>query len=765
MSSGERKKRVGNRSKGWEEAGAEFYQESYPGAACEVDIQQALERDPSKLATLLPSKKSRVVTTTKRVGHEPRTTLRRRTSTRLRYSTTTRRQSTQPDANASMLPDLSENLTNEKKNWEDIMQIKALPICMEQKKALKRHLQNTTTIRLQGCEQFKFWCLQKWEGLKTFLHQVYSKMGLWNSSLKHIGGNFGMGVVAYFLFIKWILFLNLFLFSIIMIFLVLPTILLEFPADDSCITANGTCCSSTSVNSTRNFEIASLFHGGHLLENTVLFYGAYSSSTYYNEEKNLTYKLPLAYVFVMIAVFAVSLFAIVRWAAKGFKQRVVENEGQLYHYCNLIFGGWDYCINNKKAASTKHLALYKEMKALLAAERFEDERLNRTQEDSFKLCFIRIIVNISVVIILLLSGIGIYWIIRLSFEKVANQPLKMVYASIDAKTVELWFYEFVPYLAIVLLNMVIPVLFNYLITLENYSPTFVVKLTLFRTIFLRLASLIVLLYTFYMKIAQSKDNDDCNNSKKPLCWETFVGQQFMKLYMTDVVSQFFLTFTVNLIRASVARSTKNKVIRYIGRQEFDLSKHVLDIVYLQTVCWLGTFFSPGLPLIAVIGSFLLFYTKKFFCMIICGPSKRIYRASKSQSLFMLILLICYILTIVPVVYSLVKMTPSKSCGPFKGLESSWTLLVLTYQQLPAGLRSILSLFSTFSFAATAFLILSFLLYYYNAVASANKNMVQVLRNQLVLEGHDKQFLLERLSAFIKVHQEQTKYQQEHPEFP
>ena len=60
MSGGERKKRAGDRGQGWEEAGAEFYQESYPAAAIEADLQQALQRDPSHIATLLPSKKSRV---------------------------------------------------------------------------------------------------------------------------------------------------------------------------------------------------------------------------------------------------------------------------------------------------------------------------------------------------------------------------------------------------------------------------------------------------------------------------------------------------------------------------------------------------------------------------------------------------------------------------------------------------------------------------------------------------------------------------------
>lgn len=39
---------------GWEEAGAEFYQESFP-----TDLDGAMQRDPAAIATLLPSKQNR----------------------------------------------------------------------------------------------------------------------------------------------------------------------------------------------------------------------------------------------------------------------------------------------------------------------------------------------------------------------------------------------------------------------------------------------------------------------------------------------------------------------------------------------------------------------------------------------------------------------------------------------------------------------------------------------------------------------------------
>lgn len=56
MSGGGNKKKP-TKTQGWEEAGSEFYQESYPTDA-ELD---ALQRDPNPkhLATLLPSKKTR----------------------------------------------------------------------------------------------------------------------------------------------------------------------------------------------------------------------------------------------------------------------------------------------------------------------------------------------------------------------------------------------------------------------------------------------------------------------------------------------------------------------------------------------------------------------------------------------------------------------------------------------------------------------------------------------------------------------------------
>lgn len=54
MSGGGRKKAT--RVEGWEKADGEFYQERYPTSEGELEVFQ---KDPSHIATLLPSKQSR----------------------------------------------------------------------------------------------------------------------------------------------------------------------------------------------------------------------------------------------------------------------------------------------------------------------------------------------------------------------------------------------------------------------------------------------------------------------------------------------------------------------------------------------------------------------------------------------------------------------------------------------------------------------------------------------------------------------------------
>lgn len=478
--------------------------------------------------------------------------------------------------------------------------------------------------------------------------EYLTKMELWRTSLKKIEGNFGTGVVAYFMFLRWLMILNLLIFAIIFVFIILPQLVLIEPKDLPCdltqppvlsskwvVEVNQTegynqtiwiypntssqCCREVYINEIKfnrsEFSILNLVQGTGFMEKTLLFYGMYTNQIYgydpvahqeklaktYSANQNVEnlivdednnssspimnallgitdgnstslktwrefftqldiyYDLPLAYIIVTIVCYLYTLVAIVKAVAHEFKDRLVEGEGQFYQYCNLIFGGWDFCIHNEKSAHIKHKALYNEIQSLMHLKRYEFERNNRTRDIMFKLYLIRMMVNVFVCVILVICGAVIYVLFNTSLgylepnfntitryrnfnvfmsklKKLSSGEEEVIPTGPDGLDVDkqFWilFYEFLPYVIIVTFNLLVPILFNYLIQFEQYSPLFVIKMNLFRTVGLRLSSLAVLISRFYYLISSKNDNShlECYNVEygTPQCWETFVGQQFFK---------------------------------------------------------------------------------------------------------------------------------------------------------------------------------------------------------------------------------------------
>ena len=647
------------------------------------------------------------------------------------------------------------------------MQIKAMPVSMMQKKELKAKLQvghilvvlcciiqkqvtdsvnsfqTATKLRLQGFEQFKWQRRKVWQQMKSRWKETYSKLELWRHSLKKIEGTFGTGIVAYFLFIKWLMFLNLFIFLFILLFIIIPTVVLVSHG----LSKNNTDdeCTRNSSDSSVDFNFLDFVQATGSMEQTFAFYGFYPEKLVSADGVTHLYNLPLAYVAITVVYLLGCLAVIVKSAAQGFKERLIEGEGQFYQYCNLVFGGWDYCIHSEKSARMKQKALYSEMKACLEAERLEEERQNRSRDEMIKLVIIRCIINLICLVVLSGALVLIYYAFDFSQEELRRIDFQN--PSTDLEHLHRFVLEFLPSITIVGLNLLVPNLFAYLVSFERYSPLFVVRLTLLRTVLLRLASLIMLMVSL---------NNSISNKGCPQCWETYVGQQIYKLVILDFVIHVLITFTLNWPRMLIAKYSKSKVAKLVGEQEFDLPSHVLDVVYSQSLCWLGSFYAPVLPLMAVLKCFLLFHIKKFACLVNSKPSSVVYRASRSKSLFMMVLLILFIVAVVPVAYAIAEIEPSKFCGPFRGLSATWSAVVDSFEQLPVWIKSILFFFGTAGFAIPVFIVLVLCLYYFYAVSAANKQMVMVLKNQLVLEGHDKQFLLNRLSAFIKQQQEHQK---------
>ena len=93
---------------------------------------------------------------------------------------------------------------------------------------------------------------------------------------------------------------------------------------------------------------------------------------------------------------------------------------------------------------------------------------------------------------------------------------------------------------------------------------------------------------------------------------------------------------------------------------------VMSIVYRQGLVWSGMVFAPVLPTIAILSNAVFFYAFLWIVRRTCSPPKKRWNQSRTNTMFMVALLITLILVMVPVHYSLRKYNPN--CGPYESTD-------------------------------------------------------------------------------------------------
>ena len=115
-------------------------------------------------------------------------------------------------------------------------------------------------------------------------------------------------------------------------------------------------------------------------------------------------------------------------------------------------------------------------------------------------------------------------------------------------------------------------------------------------------------------------------------------------YIFDVFVTLFITLLIELPLSLIFRHSVLPTSRLtcVANPEFNLVGSTLDMVYSQSICWLGMFYCPVLPIITTVKCVIVFYVKYFSLLVYSCPPSRVYGASSSTSLFMNVLLVSFI---------------------------------------------------------------------------------------------------------------------------
>ncbi|NWR69623.1 TMC7 protein, partial [Centropus unirufus] len=611
--------------------------------------------------------------------------------------------------------------------------------------AEKRSLRDCQQTDIKYLSGWKQWKKASSKSLRKFVNEVKelsSYLKLWRHDIHSIEGKFGTGIQSYFSFLRFLVLLNFIIFILMFSFVTLPSIISKYGVFNSSfakippknVEPHCTVYKPSGNKGLVYFYtyLKDLLSGTGFLEMTSLFYGYYAIDDAWFSI--LRYNLPLAYLLATFAYLALSLLWIIKRSVEGFKQNLVHDEDQFQSYCNKVFAGWDFCITDPNAARLKHRSLQYELQTDLEEERMKQKIADRTMKEKLRIYSLRIFINI--IVIAVLSGC-FYSIYRATVFSQENSNVS-IRGDIRTDAANL-LVQYLPSMVITLANFIAPQIFSILIGFEDYSPAFEIRLTLMRCVFVRLANIGVLLFSLWSQISYCA-TDKCKacgyNYELYPCWESQVGQEMYKLMIFDFIIIIAVTLFFDFPRKLLVTHCSCKPVQWCGLQEFGISDNVLEIIYGQTICWIGTFFSPLLPAIATVKYFIIFYIKKISLIHTRKPPARPIRASSSNFFFLVVLLIGLVLAFIPLGISIAHIPSSKACGPFRNYNTSWAVVPATVLGFPTGLQQVLYGIASEAFAVPFFMVICLVMFYFIALAGAHKRVVEQLREQLVMVRFD-----------------------------
>ncbi|XP_038480547.1 transmembrane channel-like protein 6 [Canis lupus familiaris] len=609
--------------------------------------------------------------------------------------------------------------------------LRGMPLGLAEKRCLREESRTLTRKRrgrrgrrglLPCCGRLRDACVLALHSLGLGLLSGLHALMPWRYALKRIGGQFGSSVLSYFLFLKTLLAFNALLLLPLLAFLVGVQAAFPPPASPGAVPA---------------FTGLELLTGAGRFTHTVMYYGYYSNTTLNQpcvppldggqcsrEADGLPYNMPLAYLFTVGVAFFITCITLVYSMSHSFGEsyRVGSTAGV---HAVTVFCSWDHKVTQKRASRVQHDNIRTHLKELLA-----EWQLRQVPRS---LCGrLRQVAVLGLVWLLCLgTALGCTVAVYAFSELMIKSPVSTEQegALLALPTV------------VCVLNLGTPYLYRCLAALERHdSPVLEVYVAICRNLILKMVILGILCYHWLgRRVGVLKEQ----------CWENFVGQELYRLMVLD----FIFVLLDTLFGELVWRLISEKKLKR-EKPEFDIAGNVLELIYGQTLTWLGVLFSPLLPAIQIIKLLCLFYIKKTSLMANCQAPRRPWLASHMSTVF--VSLLCFpsfLGAAVFLCYAVWQVRPSSTCGPFRTLDTMYEAGKVWVRRLEQAGPSVswvpwihrYLVENTFPVYLVSALLLA-VIYLNIQVVKGQRRVMCLLKEQISNEGEDKIFLINKLHS-------------------
>ncbi|XP_031778182.1 transmembrane channel-like protein 3 [Nasonia vitripennis] len=528
--------------------------------------------------------------------------------------------------------------------------------------------------------------------MKIAFRQFGSSIELWYHPIKTIEGHFGSGIATYFKFLRWLFIMNTVgcVFSIC--FVTLPQVLVQ-------------------SHQIETFSSWDLLLGNGLFTNSIFYYGFYTNDTLMLDSE-VAYDMPSAYFLTFVFCYTFTFILLCFKVARSYKKCYIEtSSGANNRYANKIFCSWDWGISSQKAASLRSASIYRELEELL----WDSKNLVTTSSCCTRIWTHLIRITMTTLILAVMCGTGVLlWLLLNEHEADETKVVSVLTVPV----------------VITAIVTFIPPLMSWSVKYEKYAKDRVAfYITMIRVYIIAVIAVATLL-TFWL-----------TRGIQAGCWQTRLAQEIYRLVLLDLFVSVFGMFLVQVIRASKPLRER------FGAPTFDIARNTLNLIYNQSLFWLVHYFSPPISLVILVKLLITFYVKKCELLYFCEPPSKFWRAAQTQTLFLALTFLGMISAITVLSYVLIYVDTS-SCGPFAGTEYTWQHVVEQVLQLrrDSTFWIVLGEIANPGTGIALLITMCVAVYYLRAKAEASKQMVRILREMLVWQARDKEFLVKTFST-------------------
>uniref|UniRef100_A0A8C3MG79 Transmembrane channel-like protein n=1 Tax=Geospiza parvula TaxID=87175 RepID=A0A8C3MG79_GEOPR len=317
--------------------------------------------------------------------------------------------------------------------------------------------------------------LQSFGRFGNTLSEYFHQLRPWHKTLKIIGAEFGTSVLSYFVFLKWLLNLNIFSFLINFGFITIPQFLAAEPNNLS-------------------FTGLELLTGAGYFQQTVLYYGFYTNATISKVENGPSYNMQLAYIFTVGIYFVICFLILLFSMARFFSRNFVKLTKAFSVNASKLLCTWDFNITNEKAVKLQQKNLLTQIKEGLTE--VNKEVLNFSVKERVGRIATHLLAWVVSLATAVASCAGVY------FLSINNLELFMKGYSNDLQRQTAML---VLPVIVSLLNTLIPFFFSWLGYLEKFqTPGQHIYVTIIRNIILKISIVGILCYYWLNIVATSE---------------------------------------------------------------------------------------------------------------------------------------------------------------------------------------------------------------------------------------------------------------------